>query len=157
MCDPVTATLVGVAVIGSAMQSVTQIKAANAQQKAINNQLAVNQKEAKDQASSQMFHDLRASNREQARVRAAAGEAGLSTTSGNIDALLNDSQMQLGFKNSTSIANMESRQAANEAEATSMMSRVQKPTALGVGLNMAVSGASAWAGSPNAAKISKGS
>jgi hypothetical protein len=156
MCDPVTATLVAVAVVSSATQSISAVKAANAQQKAINNQLAVNQKEARDQATTELFQQMRDTRREQARIRAAAGEAGLSTTSGNIDALLNDSAMQGELKTDVSMANLESRQQANEAEATSMMSRVQKPTALGVGLNMAISGASAWAGAPNAAKISKG-
>lgn len=155
MCDPVTATLVAVAVVGTGSQMIAQAKMAKAQNKAIKNQLAVNNEEARQEATGELFDQMRATRREQSRIRAAAGEAGLSTTSGNIEALLNDSAMQGGLQGARTLANQESRTRANVAEATSMYSQVEKPTALGAGLQIAAAGASAWAGSPNAAKIRK--
>lgn len=155
MCDPVTATLVAVSVITTGAQMVGQAKMAKAQNKAIKNQLAVTNEEARQEATGELFEQMRASRREQGRIRAAAGEAGLSLSSGSIEALLSDSQMQGEFKNDVTLANQESRTRANVAEATSMYSQVEAPSALGIGLNMAAAGASAWAGSPNAAKISK--
>ena len=48
------------------------------------------------------------------------------------------------------MANLESRQAANDAQAESMMSQVQKPALLGAGLQVAGAAASGWSGIQNA-------
>lgn len=133
---------------------VAQAKTAKAQAKAINNQLEVTAEENRKQASAELFDQMRASRREQARIRTGAGEAGLSLGSGSVENLLLDSAMQLEFKQDRTLANMESRHNANVAEAESMMSRIQKPTALGAGLQVGASAASAWSGVQNA-KIPK--
>lgn len=75
--------------------------------------------------------------------------------SGSIESLLLDSAMQSELASDRTLANMESRHRANEAEANSMLSRVQKPTALGAGLQIASAAASGWSG-VQAAKIMKG-
>ena len=66
----------------------------------------------------------------------AAGEAGLSLNSGAVDSLLLDSAMQQSLANQRSLANMESRIAASDAEANSMRSRVAAPTLLGAGIRI---------------------
>lgn len=149
MCDPLTASAViaGVATVAeTASTVVAETKAANAQAKAINNQLKVTTEESRKQATDEIFDQMRATRREQARTRAAAGEAGLSTDSANIEDLLMDSAMQGQMSGARSIANMESRNDNYQAEATSQMSKVQKPTALGAGIQIGAAAASAWNG-----------
>lgn len=158
MCDPVTAAIVVAAtsVVGTTANVIAQSKAAKAQARAINEQAAVTQQENRLAASSQMFDDMRAARREQGRIRAAAGEAGLSLSSGAVEGILMDSQMQLGLKNDRTLANLESRQMATNAEANSMMSQVQKPTLLGAGLQIGSAAASGFAGIQNAKIMKKG-
>lgn len=152
MCDPVTAAVVvGVTMVATTGASIiAQNKAAKAQTKAIKAQLGVSQEEARAEATSEMFDQMRAARREAGRTRAAAGEAGLSLDSGSVEALLMDSAMQSEFKNDRTLANLESRSNANVAEANSMLSRVQKDNWLTGGLKLAAAGASAYAGVANA-------
>lgn len=148
MCDPVTAAIVvGVTAVASTTANViAQSKAAKAQTKAINAQREVVREETRQKATGDLFDQMRASRREQAKIRVASGEAGLSLSSGSVEGLLLDSAMQSELASDRTIANMESRHRANEAEANSMLSRIQKPTALGAGLQIASSAASAWSG-----------
>jgi hypothetical protein len=148
MCDPVTASiaLAVTAVASTGANLMAQSKTANAQHAAINAQQAVVQEENRQAASGELFDQMRASRREQARIRAAAGEAGLSLTSGSIESLLNDSAMQGSLQGGRTIANMESRHRASNAETESALSQIQKPTALGAGLQLASAAASAWSG-----------
>jgi len=156
MCDPVTAavTMAVVSTVGAGASVVAQAQTAKAQTKAIKAQQALVAEENRDVASAEMFDQMRGARREQGKIRAAAGEAGLSLTSGSIEGLLLDSAMQMELQGSRSIANMESRHAANTAEASSMLSQIQKPTALGAGLQMASAAASGWS-SVQSAKITK--
>lgn len=148
MCDPVTAAvIVGVTSVAStAANVVSQAKSYKAQVKAINAQQEKGAEEARLAASGEMFERDRAARREQARIRTAAGEAGLGLNSGAIENLLMDSMMQNELANDRSLANMESRIDAIDAEANSMRSRVSKPTLLGAGIQIASAGASAWSG-----------
>lgn len=156
MCDPVTAAIsVAVLSVASTTASViSQTKAAKAQEAAINNQRAVVREETRQEATGQLFDQMRAARREQASVRTAAGEAGLGLNSGSIENLLNDSAMQMELQGSRTIANMESKHRANEADAESMMSKISKPTLLGAGLQIASAAASGWSGIQDA-KIRK--
>jgi hypothetical protein len=143
MCDPVTIA-VGIAVATTAVSVVGQIQSANAENKAIKQSLKAKDKEI-DQAAAQEINDrLREARREQGRIMVAAGESGLSTSSGSVEALLTDAEMQATLSNQTSLANRESRRDAARAEANANM--VTKPTALGAGLQIALSGASAAQG-----------
>lgn len=157
MCDPVTAAIViGVTMVAAEGVSIVQgNKAAHAQQKAINQQLKVSNEEARAEATGEMFDQMRAARREAGRTRAAAGEAGLSLSSGSVEALLMDSAMQSELKNDRTLANMESRHNANVSEATSMMSRIQKDNAFTAGIKLAAAGASAFSG-VQSAKIKTG-
>jgi len=148
MCDPVTAAIVvGVtAVAGTTANVIGQAQAAKAQTKAINAQRAVVREENRQQATGELFDQMRAARREQASIRTAAGEAGLGLNSGSVESLLDDSAMQMELQGSRTIANMESKHRANEADADSMLSRISSPTLLGAGLQIASAGASAWSG-----------
>lgn len=152
MCDPVTAAVVvGVTMVaGEAASIAAEIKGAKAQTKAIKEQAAVAREETRAEATAELFDNMRAARREAGRTRATAGEAGLDLGSGSVEALLMDSAMQSELKNDRTIANMESRHNSNVAEANSMLSRIQKPTALGAGLRIAATGAKAFAGVANA-------
>lgn len=148
MCDPVTAAVVvGVTMVASQAASIaTQNKAAKVQEKAINDQLLVSREETRQEATAEMFDNMRAARREAGRTRAAAGEAGLSLDSGSVEALLMDSAMQSEMKNDRTLANMESRHNANVAEGNSMMSRIQHDNWLTGGLKIAATAASAVSG-----------
>lgn len=125
---------------------VGQIKTAKAQTRAIRQQQATAREETRQVASAEMFDQMRASRREQGRVRAAAGEAGLGLNSMTVDQLLLDSVMQGELAGDRTIANMEARHRSNTAEAESMLSRIQRPTALGAGLQIAGAAAEAFSG-----------
>ncbi len=142
MCLPaLPAIAIGLAVATTAVSVVGQIQSANAQAKAINNQLAAKQHQI-DLAASQEINDrLRQARREQGRILVAAGESGLSLESGSVNALLEDAQMQATLSNQTSLANRESRKEAATAEAEAAMPN--KPTLLGAGLQIALAGANA--------------
>lgn len=148
MCDPVTAAIVvGVtSVVGTTASVVGQIQSAKAQNRAIEQQAEAVAEENRLSASADMFERDRAARREQARIRTAAGEAGLGLNSGAIENLLLDSAMQNELANQRTLANRESRDKANEAEANSMYSRVQAPNALGAGLQIGASAVGAWTG-----------
>ena len=144
MCEPVTIAA-ALAVASAAAGSVAQIKSANAQTKAINEQQKVVREENRQVASAELFDEMRATRREQAKIRTTAGEAGLSLASGSIEGLLMDSAMQGEMSRDRVLANLESRNTAANAETASALSRIQKPTALGVGLNIANAAVDGWA------------
>lgn len=146
MCIPAAAAVAAITVASATAGVVAQAKNAKAQTQAIISQQEVVAEENREQASAELFDQMRATRREQARIRVASGEAGLSLTSGSIEGLLMDSAMQGELQGSRTIANMESRHSANTAEAASMLSRIQKPTALGAGLQVATAAAQGWAG-----------
>lgn len=148
MCEIVSAAvIVGITAIASeAVSIVSEIKAAEAQKKAIKNEAKVAREETREEATGELFDSMRAARREAGRTRAAAGEAGLSLDSGSVEALLMDSAMQSEFKNDRTLANMESRHKANTSEANSMLSRIQKPNALTAGLRLGATAVSAWTG-----------
>jgi hypothetical protein len=148
VCDPITAAVVvGVTSVAKAgADIIQQSKTAKAQTNALNKQMANAREETRREASSELFDSMREARREQGKVRAQAGEAGLSLISGSIEDLLMDSAMQGEMRADRTLANMEARHRANVAEGESMASRIQKPTLLGAGLQMASAGASAWSG-----------
>lgn len=146
MCDPITAAVVvGVtSVIGTGATLIQQASVASAQRQAINQQAEVVSEENRKAASAEIFDRMRAARREQGRIRVAAGEAGLGLSSGSVGQLLMDSAMQSELSTQRSLANRESRDAANSAEAASMLSRVQGPTLASAGIQIASSAAGAW-------------
>jgi len=135
------------AVAATATSVIGQVQTANAQAKAINNQLAVKKEEINDSATAEVNDRLREARREQGRIMVAAGESGLSLESGAVETLLRDSATQASLSNSRSLANRESRLVAADAEAQRAMP--SKPTVLGAGLQIGLAGANAYAGASN--------
>jgi hypothetical protein len=145
------AIVAGITTVANAgAQLIQASKHAKAQAEALNKQLGIARQETRREASSELFDSMREARREQAKVRAQAGEAGLSLTSGSIEDLLMDSAMQGEMRADRTLANMEARHRANVAEGESMASRIQKPTLLGAGLQLGAAGTSAWLGVENA-------
>lgn len=146
MCLPVVPLIaIGLAVATTAVGVVGQIQSANNANAAVKAQLTAKDHQI-DQAAAQEINDrLRQARREQGRIIVAAGESGLSTSSGSVDALLTDAEMQASLSNEASLANRESRREAARTEANAAMT--SKPTALGAGLQIALAGANAAASS----------
>ena len=143
MCDPVTLAI-GATLATTAVSVVGQIQSANAANKAIRQQHKVQQKQIDQQAADEITQRLRQARREQGRIMVAAGESGLQTESGVVQALLTDAAMQATLSNQNSLANRESRKEAATAQANAQM--VSKPTALGAGLQIGLAGLNAAVG-----------
>lgn len=142
MCDPISMTIAAVAT--TAVSVVSEIQAAKAQNKAIAAQFEQQQKEIGQKQVAELNDRARQARKEQARIRVAAGEAGLQL-GGSIDGLLMDSLTQNSLANERINLNTETQRNASVAEANSMYSRVQQPTILGAGLRIATAGAQGYA------------
>lgn len=136
--------MTSLAIATTAAGIVSQVQSAKRQEAAIRDQLAVTENEINDKASGEVNDRLREARREQARIKVAAGEAGLKL-GGSIDLLLQDSMMQAGLANERTLGNRERETAAARAEANSMLSRVERPTLLGAGLQLATAGMNGYA------------
>jgi len=143
MCVPMAVAAVALAAASTGIQAISSMQAAKQQGRAINAQNEQRQKEI-DRASTAETNDrLREARREQARIAVAAGEAGLSLSSGSVAAMLMDSAMQAELANDRSLANRESRKAASAAEAQARMPA--RLTPLGAGLQIAMAAGRAYA------------
>lgn len=145
MCAPIIAA--GLAVAATAVSTIATNQAISAQNKQVQASNDLRKKEI-DQATTQEINArLREMRREQSRIQVAAGEAGLNTSGGSIDALLMDSAMQAQLANNTSLANRESRKLSADAEAQSAMQ--SQSTFLGSALKIGLAGGSAYLGAKN--------
>lgn len=140
MCDPISIGI-GLAVATTAVSVVGQIQSANKANARIQAEHDAKQHEVDLQTSEAISTRLREARREQGRIMVAAGESGLNTSSPVVEGLLNDAAMQATLSNQESLANRESRKREITAEANAAM--VTKPTALGAGLQIALSGLNA--------------
>lgn len=142
MCSPLAAA--GLAIAGTAVGLIQQDQIADQQEEMINRQNAIRQEEIDDATTAEINERLREARRERGRILVAAGEAGLSLSSQSVEGLLMDSAMQAELSRDQSLANRESRKKATAAQAESMLPT--RPTALGAGLQIGLSGANAYAG-----------
>ncbi len=142
MCDPFT--MAAVAITSTAASIYTSNKAASAANKAIAAQLANTETEINKAETAEINDRMRAARKEQARIKVAAGEAGLQL-GGSIELLLKDSLMQSQLSQERTRMNAQSQREAARAEANSMYSRNPKQTALGAGLQLASAGVNGWA------------
>lgn len=143
MCEPVS-IMTALSVATTAAGIVTQVKAAKAQERAIAAQLAQSETEINDKATAEINERQRAARREQARIKVAAGQAGLQL-GGSIDALLADSMMQAGLSEEALRDNQENQLRSVRSEANAAYSRVNKPSLLSAGLQLAGAGVSGYA------------
>lgn len=143
MCDPVSLAIA--AAVSTTISVVGEMKAAKAQNRAISSALQTQQDELTKQKSADLNENLRLGRKEAARIRVAAGESGLSLT-GSVNQLLVDNQMNTTLQNERADLNSELKQAGAVADANSAYSRVQAPTVLGAGLQIATSAGKAYVG-----------
>lgn len=145
MCLPAAIAIpIALAAAGTAVSVVGQIQSANAANASIKAQYKAETKQIDQAATADINNRLRQARREMGRIMVAAGESGLSTESGSVQALIEDAGMQASLANEQTLANRESRKSEAAAEANAHM--VAKPTLLGAGLQIAVSGLSAATG-----------
>lgn len=135
--------MVTIAVVSTATQAITQYQSAKHQIASIDQQLAATQKEIQTAEVAEVNERQRIARQEQARIKVAAGQAGLNI-SGSVSALLQDSAMQNSLARERTRLNAETQQNAAVAEANSMYSRVERPTILGTGLRLATAAGSAY-------------
>lgn len=142
MCEPVT-IMTSLAVASTAASIVSQVRGAKAQEAAIRDQLQAAEQETNSKAVAEINERQRAARREQARIKVAAGQAGLQL-GGSIDTLLQDSLMQAGLAEERITDNRDTELRNTRREANSMLSRVESPTLLGAGLQLASSAVSGY-------------
>lgn len=141
MCIPAAVAIpLAIATATTAVSVVGQISSANKAAASIQAQHDAKQDEIDDATAARINERLRQARREQGRIMVAAGESGINTASPVIQGLLTDASMQATLSNQNSLANREARKRAVTAEANAMMPT--KPTLLGAGLQIALSGAS---------------
>lgn len=145
MCLPAAILIpVALAAATTAVSVVGQVQAANAANAGIKEAYAHKQAQINEQAADQINSRLREMRRNEARIQTAAGMSGLSLESGSIRALQSDAEMQAGLSNENSMANRESSSIAARDEANNAMA--PKPTLLGAGLQIGLSGLNAAVG-----------
>ncbi|WAC60787.1 virion core protein, T7 gp14 family [Brevundimonas sp. SL130] len=136
--------MAALAVATTAGGIVAQVRSAKKQEAAIREQLAVSQTEIDNKATAEINDRQRAARREQARIKVAAGQAGLQL-GGSIDSLLQDSLMQAGLSEERTLDNRATEQRGVTAEANSMLSRVERPTIVGAALQLGSAGMNGYA------------
>ena len=147
MCDPISMTVL--AVTTAAASVVGQIQSAKYQQKAIDAQLEQVNDQIDKAETAELNERLRVQRKEQARIKVAAGEAGLSLGSPGIESLLMDSLMQAQLSAERASLNSDLDRDKGAAEANAMSSRIERPTALSAGLQIASAGMNGYAAGTN--------
>lgn len=152
MCIPVlvaagisaaTQVTAGLAIASTAASMYGQHQSAKAQVKATNQQNELQAKEIAQKAGQQISERARMARRERASARAAASEAGVNLGSGSFLAALQTSAMNQYSDAGLISQNEKGQQAARAAQASSVMSQIQVPTALGAALAIGTTGLSA--------------
>jgi len=135
MCDPVTATLALTATT-AAVGSFSQIQAAKNQEAAVEAASAQQAEQIDDAASQQANEEARRARREQARIRLAAGGAGLSLQSNSVAAQVLDSVKQSQNSLTVNERNRDNRQAGRRSRTASELNAVSRPSLLQAGLQI---------------------
>lgn len=147
MCDPLSAAI-ALSVATAAAGIVSQVKSAKTNEAAIRSTLLETNTQIDQKATGELNDRQRVARREQARVRVAAGEAGLQL-GGSIDLLLMDSLVQSGLAAERTAQNRDNERSNATAEANSMLSRIQSPTILGAGLQLGTAALDGYATGSN--------
>lgn len=143
MCNPALA-LAGLAATASVASSVAQNKANRAYEKALNEQNRLQQEEIRKRAGQELTERARQARRARSSARAAASAAGVNLGSNSFLAMLSTTDTNLTNDAGTVLYNERSQQAARQAEYVSQLSKIQYKTGLGIALDAATAGASAY-------------
>lgn len=127
MCDGYSWVYAVVSIVSAVTGAVSANESADAQADAVRAQLNIQQEEKRASATAEINDRLRDMRREQARIKVAAGEAGLQL-GGSIDLLLKDSLMQQELFEDRVQQNLRYGQRSTQAEADSMLSRIDTVT-----------------------------
>lgn len=138
MCEPVTLISTGLAVASSAVGTIGAHSRAKAQRSALTQQRANQAEEIAAQADAQAGDRVKAARAERARIRVAAGEAGVGGNS--VDAMMFDSFQQQDSDLAIIRKNEFFSQRGSEARYRSGMAAAQGPSALEAGLGIASAG-----------------
>lgn len=141
MCLPaLPMIMIAASVASTAVSVVTQAQSAAAQTKALQTQQATQEQQIRTAETAQINDQARAARSQQARIKTAAGAAGLSLGSGSIEDLLLNSVQQQGLADSRIQLNAGEQVSESRAEGAAAASRIQSPTLLGAGLQLGLSG-----------------
>jgi hypothetical protein len=127
MCDGYSWVYAVVSIVSAVTGAVSANESADAQADAVRAQLKIQQEEKRATATAEINDRLRDMRREQARIKVAAGEAGLQL-GGSIDLLLKDSLMQQELFEDRVQQNLRYGQRSTQSEADSMLSRIDTVT-----------------------------
>jgi hypothetical protein len=136
--------MAALAVASTAASIFTEVQTANAQNKAISNELQQQNQQVQTQQVAAINDRAMQARKEQGRIEVAAGESGLQLSSGSVENQLMDSAMQQKLANEAIGVNADNQRAANTAEANRYYSDVQKPSIIGAGLRLVSSGVSGY-------------
>lgn len=142
MCDPVT-IMTTLAIASTATSIISEVQSAKYQKAAIDQQLSTQQAQILTAETAELNERQRTARKEAARVKVAAGQAGLNI-GGSVEAMLQDSLMQNQLARERTRLNAESQQQSAVADANSAYSRIEEPTLLGAGLRLASAGAQGY-------------
>jgi hypothetical protein len=141
MCEPTTLAIMAMA--STAASTAGQMSQARATQKALGQQREAQAEEINAQVSQKAGDRVEAARAERARLRVAAGEAGVSGNS--FEAQIMDTVMQQEEDIGRVMMGGEFQQRASEVNYKSAMAQNRGPSPLAAGLNIASSGASGYA------------
>jgi hypothetical protein len=142
MCAP--AALAVMAAVGTAVSVVGQYQSAKAQVKAIDQQNEIQAQEIADAAGVEMTERARAARRERAAMRTRGAEAGINLGTGSFLDALQTSVLNQHYDQGLILRNESNQQRARDAQARSLMSRIQVPTALSGALAIGTSAVSGY-------------
>lgn len=161
MCFPIVAlgitaaqtAMIGLTVAATAASVAAQHQSAKAQTKAINEQNQVQADEIADAAGVELGERARAARRERASMRAAASESGVNLGSGSFIAALQTSISNQQNDMGLITANANNRQRARGAQAKSLMSQIQMPTAASAAFQIGAAGAGSYFNATDASGV----
>lgn len=134
MCDPVTATLVAVSAGQQVMSHVATNEMAEAQTRAINEGLRLQQEQEADAAGAEQSERAREARRERSRALVAAAEAGIGGEA--VLSQLRDSVFQAGFDIARTESNKDRNIDAARRRAQTQVDSIQTSSLLDLGLGI---------------------
>jgi hypothetical protein len=135
-----------IAVVSSVAKSKAENKAMRRQEEALNAANKVRAEQIDDQASSEMNERARAVRRARASARATASEAGINLSSGSFLAQLQNFNASEDLEAGLISSNRNNAQKSRDADYKSQLSRISYKTGLGIALDAAGAGLSAYMG-----------
>lgn len=147
MCEPVSIVMAAVAIIGSVAQNQAAKKSAKRQTAALEEQNQIVADEISSQQGQELDQRARAARQERAAARASASEAGINLGSNSFLAMLQTSEINQSIDSGLILRNEKGKQRGRQAQHKSNLAGIQWKTGLGMTIDAAASGASAYSAS----------